>query len=151
MGRSQLVARKRRISLALSLSAGVKHGDLRRILFECHISIGIAEITIRMSSRFLKFMGICHNEKNWGSCQKKRCIEGTVCRRSFSSISLCGSFTDITFPTLPWLDSSSHNKGWYEFLTFERKEKKYELCAIKHKRVKVKSIVAESFIDCRLQ
>ena len=75
--------KKTHLFSSFSLSAGVKHGDLERILFECHISTGIAEITITMSSRFLKFMGICQNEKNWGSCQKKRCVEGAVCRRSF--------------------------------------------------------------------
>ena len=71
-----------------SLSAGVKHGDLERILFECHISTGIAEITIRMSFRFLAFIG------NWAQARtiiRIRWIPKkgkAFCRRSYPSISV---------------------------------------------------------------
>ena len=77
--------KKTHLFSSFSLSAGVKHGDLERILFECHISTGIAEITIRVSFRFLG---------NWAQARtiiRIRWIPKkgkAFCRRSYPSISV---------------------------------------------------------------
>ena len=80
--------KKTHLFSSFSLSVGVKHGNLERILFECHISTGIAEITIRVSFRFLAFIG------NWAQARtiiRIRWIPKkgkAFCRRSYPSISV---------------------------------------------------------------
>ena len=75
--------KKTHLFSSFSLSAGVKHGDLERILFECHISKDIVEITIRVSSRIWNSWAFARTRRN-GAVVRKRCIK--VKRNNLSQI-----------------------------------------------------------------